>query len=152
MQYFVVAQDGSKYGPADFLMINQWAQQGRILPHTILEEVGTGRQFNAAQLSGLAIPNQNAYVSPYQQSPKDYPRIVDSQADKMANWAKAMGWCGLFLCPIFSLIGIFIGIAAHAQGSLKARSAIITCVVTLLVYIVGYAVIMAAASSIMNGM
>ncbi|MBI1331713.1 MAG: hypothetical protein GC165_02420 [Armatimonadetes bacterium] len=152
MQFYVVDESGQRYGPADFMTLNQWAQQGRILPHTVLEEVGTGRQTTAAQLQGLTIPNENAYRSPYQTSPNVYPRIVESQADKLAGWAKALGICGLLCCPIFSVIGIFVGIAAHTQGSTKARGPIILCVVTLLISILGFVLYQVAVQSLMNSM
>ena len=138
MQYYVITQTGEKFGPADLMTLNQWGQQGRILPHTVLEEAGTGRQFTAAQLPGLALPNENAYQSPYQQSPNNYPRIFDSQGDKYANWAMAMGWCSLFLCPCLAAIGIPLAFMAIKQGSLKGRKAMRINIIAVVLMVVLY--------------
>ena len=148
MQYFVITADGQKFGPVDIMTLNQWANEGRILPHTQLEEGGTMRRLMASQVPGLAIPNQNAYQSPYQRSPSDYPRIVDSKGDKYANTAQALGICGLCICPIFSLIGILYGVMALQHGSMKAKTALIICVASILVYVLGYALLMGFAGSL----
>lgn len=103
------------------------------MPHTILIEAATGRQFTAAQLPGISIPNGDAYRSPYDISPKDYPRITVSDGDKYATWARAMAVCGIILCPIFSIVGLVLGIIAHQKGSVKARGAIITCIGSLVI-------------------
>ena len=52
--YFVVAQDGSRYGPADVDTLVQWAREGRLIATTGLIERGTERQLVAAELPALS--------------------------------------------------------------------------------------------------
>jgi hypothetical protein len=57
VQYFVVAADGQKYGPAPIDTLNLWSAEGRITAETLLESVSTGLQLPASRiLSHLAVP------------------------------------------------------------------------------------------------
>jgi hypothetical protein len=40
--YYVIAQDGNRYGPADIPTLQQWVREGRIAPNTTLEDEVTG--------------------------------------------------------------------------------------------------------------
>lgn len=52
--YFVIAQDGSRYGPADVDTLVVWAREGRLAATTVLVERGTERQMRAADLPALS--------------------------------------------------------------------------------------------------
>jgi len=52
--YFVVAQDGSRYGPADVDTLVLWAREGRLVAETTLIERGTDRQVRACDLPALS--------------------------------------------------------------------------------------------------
>lgn len=51
--YYVVTDDGQKYGPADLDTLKQWQAENRLTPTTKLEEASTGKQLDAAQVPGL---------------------------------------------------------------------------------------------------
>lgn len=53
MQYFVIWNDGQKFGPADVQTLNEWIAQGRITPTTELESVVDGSRLQAGSLPGL---------------------------------------------------------------------------------------------------
>ncbi|CEK15438.1 Protein of unknown function (DUF2628) [Chthonomonas calidirosea] len=55
-QYYVLAQDGNRYGPADIPTLQQWIDENRILPTTMLEDASTGQQLPASALSELRFP------------------------------------------------------------------------------------------------
>jgi hypothetical protein len=55
MRYFVLDDQGTKYGPADLATLNQWAVQGRIAPNTTLVEEFTNVRHRAIDLPGLHI-------------------------------------------------------------------------------------------------
>jgi hypothetical protein len=55
-QYYVLAQDGNRYGPADIPTLQQWINENRILPTTMLEDASTGQQLPASALSDLRFP------------------------------------------------------------------------------------------------
>src|SRR5438128_1057091 len=52
MRYYVVTANGS-FGPADTDQLIEWARDGRIAPHSLLEEEGTGNRLTASTLAGL---------------------------------------------------------------------------------------------------
>ncbi|MFQ3586708.1 MAG: CD225/dispanin family protein [Fimbriimonadaceae bacterium] len=52
-RYYVVGEDGQKYGPADLVSLNRWIREGRLLPSMFLEEELTGMRVAAGMLSGL---------------------------------------------------------------------------------------------------
>jgi hypothetical protein len=145
MQYFVLSHDGQQFGPVDLQTLNQWVQQGRILPHTLIVEAHSGRRVPAAQIAGLNLPTPQQQI-PY--SPRDYPRIVESQGDKQANIAKALGITGIFLCPVFTLIGIVYAAMAIQNGSEKGKSAMVVCLGSLGIMIVLVVILYASIGSI----
>ncbi|MBX3394034.1 MAG: TM2 domain-containing protein [Phycisphaerae bacterium] len=53
--YFVIAQDGSRYGPADIDTLVQWTREGRIIESTLLVERGTERQLSASEITAIAV-------------------------------------------------------------------------------------------------
>jgi hypothetical protein len=152
MQYFVITPTGQKFGPADFHVLVQWVQEGRIQPNTMLEDAGTGRQMMANQVAGLGFPAAGNYYAGVQPSPASYPRIVDSPGDKLANTAKALGYTGFFLCPVLCVVGIGFAAAAFHHKSAKAKSAMVVCVGALMLQVLLYALFYGALMSAMGGM
>ncbi|MBL8048362.1 MAG: hypothetical protein JNJ45_06735 [Chthonomonas sp.] len=66
--YFVVHPSGEKFGPADEATLQQWIQEGRLTPTTVLEDSATRMQFPASSLPGLQF---NSAAAP-PQSPPSY--------------------------------------------------------------------------------
>lgn len=56
MRYYVVTDDGQKYGPADVQTLNSWIAESRLLPHQMLEEEASGARFAARSVPGLNFP------------------------------------------------------------------------------------------------
>ena len=46
---YIIAIDGTEYGPAPLSSVATWAQDGRLKPQSILTEVQTGRRFAASE-------------------------------------------------------------------------------------------------------
>ena len=61
MGFFVIADDGNKYGPADLATLNAWIAEGRLQPNTILEEVQTMERRPASTVPGLNFPGAQAH-------------------------------------------------------------------------------------------
>ena len=53
MGYYVLGDQGQKYGPADVATLNMWVGEGRVVPHTMLEDEVSGGQIAAASVPGL---------------------------------------------------------------------------------------------------
>lgn len=64
MEYYVVMPDGTKYGPATLDTLNEWAQQGRILPTTTIERASDGVQGPASMVPGLILPTSGGPAAP----------------------------------------------------------------------------------------
>lgn len=56
MRYYVLADDGNRYGPADLATLNQWIVDHRLLPHQMLEEEASGARIAAQAVPGLNFP------------------------------------------------------------------------------------------------
>jgi hypothetical protein len=56
MRYFVLGEQGQKYGPADLDTLNSWIAEGRLLPTTMLEDEASGVRSAASAVSGLRFP------------------------------------------------------------------------------------------------
>ncbi|MBX3096296.1 MAG: hypothetical protein KF812_05485 [Fimbriimonadaceae bacterium] len=56
MNYWVVAADGNKFGPADVSVLNTWIAEGRLNPDSELEVVETSERVRARDVAGLNFP------------------------------------------------------------------------------------------------
>jgi hypothetical protein len=105
--YFVLADDGQRYGPVDVPTLNQWVQDGRIARHTTLEDAETGVQMSAPAISGLMLPQ------PVSRSFFDDNYIQ-------------LGWASAVLAILLGLSGTYLAMLAGALGilwSIRAREA-----------------------------
>lgn len=65
MRYFVVTADGQKFGPADVPTLQQWANEGRLLANSMLEEEISGNRVQASAVPGLNLGGPAPQASPY---------------------------------------------------------------------------------------
>lgn len=192
MQYFVIAPDGQKYGPADIATLNQWAVEARLTPTTELEDAATGARLTASNVPGIVFPGgggapgfqqpqqpqapmpQQPYQAPQQpqqpyqqpqqpqqpyqqpggyqqpqqggyQQPQgpytqppgsNYPRPGFAGDDGSGDLTKAwiFGAIGFICCPIiFSVLGIYFAAQAKNKGNPTGQTAMIFCIVSLVV-------------------
>lgn len=135
LRYFVIAQDGNKYGPADVPTLKVWMSEGRLQMDTWLEEEGTGRRLVAQTVFSAAPPaaQQQGMQSPYQPGspyPRDYayPRQSDGQTQFVIGWVCAVA--SLLFCPVgLGLAAVILGVVAKGKGHPKAHILIICAVV-----------------------
>lgn len=52
-RYYVVGEDGQRYGPADLATLNRWIRERRLLPSMHLVEESTGLTVLAGMVAGL---------------------------------------------------------------------------------------------------
>lgn len=129
MNYFVIGPDGQKYGPADINTLNAWAIEGRVVPHTILENVSTGQQVTAANVPGIVFP-QVGYGGPQFGGTYQRPNHVNMGYNPQAlTTAWILGVIGL-CCFGFSIGGIIIASQEKARGNPNAQAALIFCIIT----------------------
>lgn len=152
MQYFVIAPDGQKYGPADVMTLNQWVQQNRVTPTTMLEDAATGAQIPASQVPGLVFTAPPSNQNPYNAAPgyPQYPRdgFSGDNGDGDVKKAWIFGTLGLLCCPlIFSSAGIYFASQGISKGHPQAKNAQIYCIVTLIAGFVVGAVLRGMTSS-----
>ncbi len=111
-----------------------------------------GTHTTASQIAGLTFGVTSAPYNAAYPNQAQYPGaqptnmmgggMAQNEGDKYAGYAKWMAAAGLLCCPVFSLIGIGMGIAAIQKGSPKGRGAIITCVITLIAFALMYPLMM----------
>lgn len=53
MEFFIIGENGEKFGPADLATLNQWIGDGRVLPTTTVERSSDGVRGLASQVPGL---------------------------------------------------------------------------------------------------
>lgn len=150
MQYWVIAQDGQKYGPADIATINTWVAQNRIHGDTILQDVATGEQMQASQVPGILFsgeqtqPSYQTYQNQYQNQQyqnqyfnqnqgTNYPRIPNQVNDQDVSNAWILGVVGLLCCPIVAIFGVIKASNAQRYGHPKAQGALIFNIIVLVI-------------------
>jgi hypothetical protein len=140
VQYFVVAPDGTSYGPADLPTLQQWANEGRVLADSQLRSVATGQTVLASNLPGLVVgsgiqstaPGPYGYgpSGPYGQGSGYYPRpgLMDDGSKEFTT-GLVMGILSLVCCGIlglvFGIIGVVYSKRALQKGHRQATTALI---------------------------
>lgn len=56
MGYYVLGDQGQKYGPADVATLNMWISEGRLVAHSMLEDEASGAKVAASMVPGLQFP------------------------------------------------------------------------------------------------
>ncbi|CAN5556038.1 hypothetical protein BH11ARM2_BH11ARM2_38280 [soil metagenome] len=114
VRYFVLSDDGNKYGPADVAALAQWVREGRLLSHQFLEEEGTGRRVKATEVPGLVF---GAGAAPGEAA-VGYPRPTYQDASAETRNAWIAGVAGLCCCPfIFGILGLLECKKGEAKGA-----------------------------------
>ena len=146
MRYFVVADDGNKYGPADLPTLNQWAQEGRVLQTHMLEEETTGRRVAATSVPGLnwtaggPSPFESAQGAPGQPFQGYYqrPGYSNTSNDKLL---KEAWWCAvlsLICCGlVFGAVGLRKSLQLKDMGDSRYQGPMIVSIIGLALSLIG---------------
>ncbi|MBS1726867.1 MAG: hypothetical protein JST51_09115 [Armatimonadetes bacterium] len=135
MNYFVIGNDGQKYGPADISTLNQWAQEGRLTPTSMLEDATTGQQTMASQMPGIsfpvAAPGAPSYGPTYQAGNFTPGGMMDDGSGDITKvWIFSV--LSLLCCPIiFGILAIVYASNAQKKGHPQGQTAMIVAVVAL---------------------
>ena len=150
MRYFVIGDDGQKYGPADLATLNSWITEGRLLPTQQLEDEASGMRLAAGAVQGLNFPVQSAAAQavatqpgptagpyagaqPYQQG---YPRAGygdDGSEDVKKAWIYAI--IGFFCCIFLQIPALIFAGKAASKGNTKATAPKIFSIVVIVLQI-----------------
>ena len=57
MPFYVIGNDGSKFGPAEVETLSQWAKEGRLGRETMVENAENGAQARARDIPGVRFPS-----------------------------------------------------------------------------------------------
>jgi hypothetical protein len=131
MNYYVIAADGQKYGPANVDTLNQWAQEGRLQPTTILEDLTTNTRVQANQVAGINFsppPSQNFQQPNYQQAPGPY--MGDNGASDI-NMVWIFSALAFFCCPLIGIVAIVFASKAQQKGHPQGQTAMIVAILSL---------------------
>lgn len=155
MGYFVIAQDGNRYGPADIATLQQWVREGRIAPNTTLEDEFTGTQIRASLLPELSylFPNQGVPPADTYQQPRP---MTGGGPSSRATTALVLGILGILCCGLLGIPAIIIGKQemnsidqglAPVEGRGLAQAGFILGIVSLVLWAVGMLMWLAVFSS-----
>jgi hypothetical protein len=129
MNYFVIA--------ADVSTLNNWAQEGRVLSTSMLEDAATGERVPATSVVGInfppTAPSAPNYGQSYQQS--NYQQVPgqmmgdDGSGDITKVWIFSA--LSAFCCFFFGIAAIVFASNAQKKGHPQAQTAMIVAVVSL---------------------
>jgi hypothetical protein len=111
MRYFVIGDDGQRYGPADVPTLNQWIQEGRVRQTTLLQPEAGGATVAASIIPDLSFAPQPGAPQTFASYQRPGNQMVgdDGKKDLMGAWIAGA------LSPILSFFCIF-GLAAAIYG------------------------------------
>ena len=138
MRYFVIAPDGSKFGPADIATLRAWATQGRIAPDTVLEEEASRQRVPARMVAGITFPEIPAGMAPapYVRQPKtEYTKGFDDGSHDVW-WSYICSLMTMICCCVFCIGGFVYANRAIAKGNPRGRGARLFAFIMCAVWIV----------------
>jgi hypothetical protein len=113
MGYYVLGDQGQKYGPADVATLNQWVAEGRVLATSMLEDETSGTRMAASAVRGLQFAAPNPVLGnqgtqyqqpqqtqqPYQQPQQPYqqpqqPYQQPQQPQQYSNYQRPQQYYG----------------------------------------------------------
>lgn len=159
--YYVIAEDGQRYGPVDLATLNQWANDNRVVPTTTLE-TADGQRLQATAVPGIVFPASGAapgygapgtsvgapgapgYGAPgmgasgYAPYPHSQGMTYGDNGQGDVTKAWIFGTLGLLCCPIiFSTMGIIYGNNAAKKGHPQGKTAMYFSIATMIIGIIG---------------
>jgi hypothetical protein len=127
MAYYVIGDQGQRYGPADVTVLNVWISEGRLVANTILEDEASGSQIFASTLTGLQFDpyalqtasNYPRHPQPQAYQPLQYQLPPASTGEDEYKWSVRLAW----VSPVLSLVFSIAGFATALGGILTALRA-----------------------------
>lgn len=115
MRYFVHANDGQIYGPSDVDALNQWIQQGRLVPTTLLQPEGSQSRIAASTVPGLVWVSGQTYQAYTPQ------KIKNSNTEFASTWICFLTSFFCFCLPAgvhiaFGIGGVVLATIAYRNG------------------------------------
>ena len=137
MNYFVIAPDGQKYGPADVQTLNHWAQEGRVLATSMLEDAVTGTRIPATSVSGINFPLASTGAQNFQQPNYQYGPGQMYADDGSADVKKVWLFGGLAFIPccafplVFGILAVVFATNSQKKGNPQGNTAMIFAICSL---------------------
>lgn len=141
MEFLVLFPDGRSFGPADIPTLASWAKEGRLLPDTLLENLGTRQRVPARSVAGIfpsPFPGESMASSPVQQMPQVgyhqyWSAPQQNPVNGMAIASLVLGIVGLIifcfwpLSILCSLLAIIFGFLGRKDNSVAIATGGIVC-------------------------
>ncbi|MBS1720163.1 MAG: DUF4339 domain-containing protein [Armatimonadetes bacterium] len=125
--YYVIGDDGNKYGPADLNDLSAWAREGRIHPHTWLESAITHQRLTAGQVPGLFA----AYHTGQQAfQPQNYTAQNQALTAFLLGGFSLFACCapfGIYLSIVVAGIGFYLGAKSGRAGNMAGSVGAVFC-------------------------
>lgn len=126
MGYYVLGDQGMKYGPADLDTLNAWIAEGRIVSHTMLEDEISGGQIAASAVQGLQFqpvaPPMASNYPRYTQTPQ-YQAPVYQNTNSADNGPVTLAFAMAVISPVLSFLLPIGGLMTALWGIRSAMRA-----------------------------
>ncbi|HVT10766.1 MAG TPA: hypothetical protein VHE55_00750 [Fimbriimonadaceae bacterium] len=136
MRYFVIAPDGSKFGPADIDMLRQWVKEGRISPDTMLEEEMSRKRVPARMVAGLMFGEPPGFSAASARAPRPEFTSRSTNGDSDVMWSYIYSAMTMICCCFFCVPGLVYANRAVAKGNPKGNGARIFAIIMIVLWIV----------------
>lgn len=135
-RYFVLAEDGQVYGPADIPTLNQWILEGRLLPTTLLQPEGTTLKIAASTVQGLVFPTGHNFAAFTPQA------IADGKNEMRGAYAclavTLLCFCSTGPAMLAGLVGLIMGYLAHKKGQRAGLAIGVLCAIAFAFHLFMY--------------
>lgn len=146
MRYFVIADDGQKYGPADVSTLQSWVAENRLLPNQMLEEESSGLRVVASSVQGLSFPMAAPMGAPGENPQQPYQgyynrpgaaAMVGDGGKSDMNQAWIFSILSLCCCPpLFVWLALNAAKRAEEKGA-NAQGPRIVAYIGLALFVIG---------------
>jgi hypothetical protein len=157
MDYLVIGEDGTEYGPASVSTLSDWVKEGRIASNTRLKDFQSGLEMAAGALPQLfppvnlppqlSLPSNQPAANPYASPPSPYPRTAPTAGSKSRDPGSSDVWWAIgrsslaiviaLLLPTAGVItaaySIFYAVRANQAGHRLGKVAIGVSVSALII-------------------
>jgi hypothetical protein len=142
--YFVIGDDGQKYGPADVATLNQWIAEARLIPTQVLEDEASGQRMAAGSVPGLNFPapapppGPGGYGGgqPYQQHYARPPGFVGDGGQSDLNQAWIFAGLSLICCaPVTAWLAFNAAKRAEGKGAQNTQGPKILAAIGLVLFV-----------------
>lgn len=112
----MITPDGKRYGPTDFPTLSMWAEDGRVGPGMMVQDLLSGQTMVASSVPGLNFANQEGPHAAYPRAGEPIPQSANASLIAMIlGFVGLLAWC-------IPIVGLPVGAGAVVFGARSLKS------------------------------